>query len=179
METGVLFFYYYYVLNRVCILMIQNSAKVWKGSGWEVSPHPRPLPAWSSHLSYLHLDSHLESITSSFLFWQENTNYVLISPSPSSPFHIKCTNYTHWSRLLASVVSDSVRPCGLWPAGLFCPRDSPGKNTGVGCHTLLPGIFPTQDWTCVSYISCIGRCVLYHQYHLGKAYSRSIFCLTI
>ena len=22
--------------------------------------------------------------------------------------------------------------------------DSPGKNTGVGCHTLLQGIFPTQ-----------------------------------
>ena len=23
-------------------------------------------------------------------------------------------------------------------------RDSPGKNTGVGCHFLLQGIFPTQ-----------------------------------
>ena len=23
--------------------------------------------------------------------------------------------------------------------------DSPGKNTGVGCHTLLQGIFPTQE----------------------------------
>ena len=27
----------------------------------------------------------------------------------------------------------------------LCPRDSPGKNTGVaGCHFLLQGIFPTQ-----------------------------------
>ena len=25
-----------------------------------------------------------------------------------------------------------------------CPCDFPGKNTGVGCHTLLQGIFPTQ-----------------------------------
>ena len=24
------------------------------------------------------------------------------------------------------------------------PRDSPGKNTGVGCHALLQRIFPTQ-----------------------------------
>ena len=24
--------------------------------------------------------------------------------------------------------------------------DSPGKDTGVGCHTLLQGIFPTQGW---------------------------------
>ena len=27
---------------------------------------------------------------------------------------------------------------------LCCPWDSPGKNTGVGCHCLLQGIFPTQ-----------------------------------
>ena len=26
-------------------------------------------------------------------------------------------------------------------ARLFCPWDSPGKNTGVGCHVLLQGIF--------------------------------------
>ena len=26
----------------------------------------------------------------------------------------------------------------------LCPWDSPGKNTGVGCHFLLQGIFPTQ-----------------------------------
>ena len=41
-----------------------------------------------------------------------------------------------------SVVSDSVRPHGLWPTRL-CPWDSPGKNTGVGCHALLQGTFPT------------------------------------
>ena len=27
---------------------------------------------------------------------------------------------------------------------LLCPWDSPGKNTGVDCHALLQGIFPTQ-----------------------------------
>ena len=30
------------------------------------------------------------------------------------------------------------------PSRLLCPWDSPGKNTGVGCHFLLQGIFPTQ-----------------------------------
>jgi len=25
------------------------------------------------------------------------------------------------------------------------PRDSPGKNTGVGCHALLQGIFPDPE----------------------------------
>ena len=27
---------------------------------------------------------------------------------------------------------------------ILCPWDSPGKNTGVGCHFLLQRIFPTQ-----------------------------------
>ena len=31
-------------------------------------------------------------------------------------------------------------------ARLLCPWDSPGKNTGVGCHFLLQDIFPTQGW---------------------------------
>ena len=29
-------------------------------------------------------------------------------------------------------------------ASLLCPWDSPGKNTGMGCHSLLQGIFLTQ-----------------------------------
>ena len=43
-----------------------------------------------------------------------------------------------------SVVSNSLQPHGLQPARLLCPWDSPGKNTGVGCHSLLQGIFLTQ-----------------------------------
>ena len=31
------------------------------------------------------------------------------------------------------------------PTRLLCPWDSPGKNTGVSCHFLLQGIFPTQE----------------------------------
>ena len=37
--------------------------------------------------------------------------------------------------------------CNLMDWGLprlLYPRDSPGKNTGVGCHSLLQGIFQTQ-----------------------------------
>ena len=43
-----------------------------------------------------------------------------------------------------SVVSDSLWPYGLQPTRLLCPWDSPGKNTGVGSHFLLQGIFLTQ-----------------------------------
>ena len=38
---------------------------------------------------------------------------------------------------VASVVSDSVRPLRRQPTRLPRPWDSPGKNTGVGCHFLL------------------------------------------
>ena len=69
-------------------------------------------------------------------------------------------NLSLWA--VPSVVSDSLRPCGLYPAKLLCPWDSPGNNTGVSCHTLLQGIFPNQGWNPVSYVSCIGRQVLYH-----------------
>ena len=45
---------------------------------------------------------------------------------------------------VTSVMSDSWRPHGLQPPRLLRPRDSPGKNTGVGCHALLQEIFQTQ-----------------------------------
>ena len=35
-------------------------------------------------------------------------------------------------------------PMDCSPPWLLCPRSSPGKNTGVDCHSLLQGIFLTQ-----------------------------------
>ena len=29
---------------------------------------------------------------------------------------------------------------------ILCPKNSPGKNTAVGSHSLLQGIFLTQTW---------------------------------
>ena len=59
-------------------------------------------------------------------------------------------------------------PWTIQPARLRCPWESPGKNTGLGCHFLLQGIFLTQGSNPSSYVSCIGRWVLYHQHHLGS-----------
>ena len=44
------------------------------------------------------------------------------------------------------VVSDSATPWTVAPTPPpgSSPWDSPGKNTGVGCHSLLQGIFLTQ-----------------------------------
>ena len=38
---------------------------------------------------------------------------------------------------VTSVVSNSVQPHRRQPIRLPCPWDSPGQNTGVGCHFLL------------------------------------------
>ena len=54
--------------------------------------------------------------------------------------------------VLSHFSSDSL-DCSL-------PCDFPGKNPGVGCHALLQGSSWPRDWTHVSYISCIGRCVI-------------------
>ena len=43
-----------------------------------------------------------------------------------------------------SVMSKSLWPHGLKSSRLLCPWDFPGKNTGVGSHFLLQGIFPTH-----------------------------------
>ena len=51
---------------------------------------------------------------------------------------------SQYSSVGLSAMSDSVRHHGLWPARLLCPWDSPGKNAGVSCHSLLQEIFRTQ-----------------------------------
>ena len=45
---------------------------------------------------------------------------------------------------LSSVVSNSLPPHRLQPVRLLCPWNSPGKNTGLGSHSLLQRIFLTQ-----------------------------------
>ena len=45
------------------------------------------------------------------------------------------------------------------------PWDSLGQNTGVGCHSLLQGIFPTQGLT-PDLPHC--RQILYHLSHQGS-----------
>ena len=51
--------------------------------------------------------------------------------------------------MYCAVLSHSVVSKSLWPMDYSSPGssvhgDSPGKNTGVGCHALFQRIFPTQ-----------------------------------
>ena len=60
-----------------------------------------------------------------------------------------------------SAVSNSLWPHGWQSARLLCPWDSSGKNTRVGSHSLLQGIFLTQGWNW-THVSCIGRWIPPH-----------------
>ena len=64
-----------------------------------------------------------------------------------------------------SVVSNSLRPHELYPTRLLCPGNSPGKNTGVGCHSLLQRIFLTQELD-LGFLHC--RQILYSVSHQGS-----------
>ena len=56
-------------------------------------------------------------------------------------------------------------PMDCSPPGSSVHVDSLGKNTGVGCHALLQGIFPTQG----SNMGVLhGRQILYHLSHRGR-----------
>ena len=52
-------------------------------------------------------------------------------------FSIGCL-LSHFSHVRVYMTTRTI------PTRILCPWDSPGKNTGVFCHFLLQGIFPTQ-----------------------------------
>ena len=71
--------------------------------------------------------------------------FYLWHPTAEVLYHLKCS----------CVFSCSVVANSLWPHELQPTKvrgDSPGKNTGMGCHALLQGIIPTQglDPPCIS-----------------------------
>ena len=70
---------------------------------------------------------------------------------------------SHFSRVWLFVTSWIVVTSPL------CPWNSPGKSTGVGCHTLLPGIFLSQG-SDPGLLHC--KQSLYHLSHQGSRSSQ-------
>ena len=84
-------------------------------------------------------------------------------PSIQTPPHSTVCVLSH------SAVFDSLRSHGLKSSRLLSPWDVSGKNTGVGCHFLLQGIFPTQESNC--HLLCLLHCrwIFYQLSHWGRA----------
>ena len=61
-------------------------------------------------------------------------------------------------------------PRGFYVHGILRPWDSPGKSTGVGCHSLLQGNFQTQGSN-TGHLNC--RQILYHMSHQGNPFQNS------
>ena len=82
---------------------------------------------------------------------------------------------TRWSwawTLVSDHLSSNPRSTVSWYQfphqennSLLCPWNSPVKNTGLGCHFLLRGIFPTQRLN-LGLLHC--RQILYHLSHQGS-----------
>ena len=80
--------------------------------------------------------------------WPQDWKRSVFIPIPRKVNAKECSKYctialiSHASKIRSdqishSVVSDSVRPHRQQPIRLHRPWDSPGKNTGAGCHFLL------------------------------------------
>ena len=74
--------------------------------------------------------------------WTEKSRMIrLLFISSTGPF---TTDISACAFSVTSILSDSLWPHGLQTTRLLCPWESPGKNTELGCHFLLQGIFLTQ-----------------------------------
>ena len=62
----------------------------------------------------------------------------------SFSFNISPSNECCVLCLVAQSCQTPCNPMDCSPPGSSIHGDSPGKNTGMGCHALLQGIFPTQ-----------------------------------
>ena len=124
-------------------------------SGWLVSADgrsPQLLDKWSFSIGLLDCQDMVAGLLQSE--WSKRGRWKPHCLSlPSS----EVTHHPHNIPLITLFVTPWTIACQA-----PCPWDSPGNNTGVGCHSLLQGSSWPMDRTCVSCISCIGRQVLYY-----------------
>ena len=84
--------------------------------------------------------------------------------------------YLKWNEVLVTNICLTLcDPMDCSPTRLFSPWDFPGNNTGVGCHALLQGIFPTQGSN-LGLLHC--RWILYCLSHQVRYLKRSIYIYT-
>ena len=105
---------------------------------WVAFPFPKEFPQPLLNPCLLHL-----------LHWQEDSLAL-----------------SHHTVLLCLVAQKCLTLCNPMDySWILCPWDSPGKNTGVGCHAFLQRIIPTQGSN-PGLLYC--RRILYHLNHQGS-----------
>ena len=87
-------------------------------------------------------------------------------------FNLNLCGFLNNTVLLCLVAqSKALQPHELLPTRFLCPWNSPDKNTRVGCHALLQGIFPTQGLK-PGLLHC--RQILYHLSYQGNLHIMTI-----
>ena len=164
-----------YILNCVGNKLTFGFPSVWLGSLYFLSQM-----ASSQVRKYIFMFGCNREDSQNFLQIQSQTLILTGSSLPRKSLRPQSPRSLPISCMHAviSVVSDSPGLCGLQTTKFLCPQNSPGNNTGVGFWALLQKISQHRDRTHVSYISCIGRQVPYHQHHLESLYSLQTTYLT-
>ena len=106
---------------------------------------------------------------------------MVILPIFAILFHCFHRQVNFWKYLLCCVCAQLLSHVQLFVTPMDCSppwssvhRDSPGQNTGLGCHALLQGLFPTQGLN-------LGfphfRQILYHLSHQGSPRILEYMCI--
>ena len=142
-----------------------GSGKLWpfKVSGWL-----RPSPSLFRSNEFSHLDSECTCMKRQCSCFFVVHNNRLKAERNHISFHCWwwCCSVTK-SCLTLSL------PRGRQPTRLLCPWDVPGRNTGMGCHFLLQGIFQIQG---SNLRLLLGRWILYHGATREAPHRLSPFC---
>ena len=114
----------------------------------------------------------LESIPFTLVFckslWKIGITFFLIFGRTGQILRLSNSKNSSISSVLYLVAQSCPTLCNTMdysPLGSSVHGDSPGKNTGVGCHALLQRIFPTLGSN-PGLLHC--RWILYHLSHQGR-----------
>ena len=131
--------------------MVPNKLRI-KPQGLTVAHFPFWLHPYVNPLTHLTADLCAFYASPSFV-----SAWVALPPDASSclalslsapwsvvTFLVKLFLYCAAVCLVARSCQTLFNPMDCSPPGSSVHGDPPGKNTGVGCHALLQGIFPTQ-----------------------------------
>ena len=132
--------------------------------GWQSQT---PLSNWTTttHRWTLFLSISKATLPQSMVLCPPLNSRLIQQPSRTVVFKMREENI----KIIMVVVLDSRAWLSVTDsidlARILCPWESPGKNTGVGCHSLLQRVFPTQGLN-PGLLHC--RQILYHLNHQGS-----------
>ena len=109
----------------------------------------------------MHIYTHIHTCIYTYYMY---THIYVYTHTSYMYMHIHICVYTHKRACMLSCFSGVQVFRTLWTVAHQAPlfMEYPGKNTGVGCHALLQGIFPIQGWN-PDLLHC--RQILYHLNH--------------